>query len=400
MENLYPILAIIAVFTFIYSNIAGRLASTSISDAMVYVVFGFVSGTNGINILQLSIESEGIRLLAELTLALLLFSDAANANLKVLKSTVRLPSRLLLIGLPLTILFGVGVGKLLFPSVSWVEVGILATMLAPTDAALGKAVVSNLKVPAQIREDLNVESGLNDGICVPILFALLAVATSQNNESSMSQLVFHLLAEEIGIGGLVGASLAVLGAQLGSFAVKQNWVTATWRQVSIPALAFTCFATAQSLGGSGFIASFVGGLLFGSMIKNYKEELLEVSEGIGDAMSLMTWVVFGAIVVGKSIVSMTLPIILYGILSLTVVRILPVLLCLFGISLDLESKLFMGWFGPRGLASIVFAVIVLNNNLPSGEILINTVTCTVLLSIIAHGVTANPWANRYAKRST
>ncbi|MGK7930564.1 MAG: cation:proton antiporter [Microcystaceae cyanobacterium] len=400
METFYPILAIFAAFTFVYSTLAGRLASTPISDAMVYVAFGFLFGTNGLGILQLSINSEGIRLLAELTLALVLFSDAANADLKILKSSVRFPSRLLLIGLPLTILLGVGVGKWLFPNVSWVEVGILATMLAPTDAALGKAVVSNPKVPAQIREDLNVESGLNDGICVPILFALLAIATPENMESSVSELVIHLFVEEIGIGGLVGASIALLSAQLGSFAIKRNWLTDTWRQISIPAIAFTCFATAQSLGGSGFIASFVGGLLFGSIIKVYKQEMLEVSEGIGDAMSLMTWVTFGAIVVAQGISSLSVAIILYATLSLTVVRIIPVLLCLLGISLDLESKLFMGWFGPRGLASIVFAVIVLNENLPNGEILTDAVTCTVLLSIILHGLTANPWANRYAKRVT
>ena len=158
---------------------------------------------------------------------------------------------------------------------------------------------------------------------------------------------------------------------------------------------FSSFATAQRLGGSGFIASFVGGLFFGSIIKVYKDEMIEVSEGIGNAMSLITWVIFGVTVVGKYMGQLTLPIILYSILSLTIVRILPVFLCLFGVTLDLESKLFMGWFGPRGLASIVFAVIVLNSNLPSGDILTTTVTCTVLLSIIAHGLTANPWANRY-----
>ncbi|MGK7878986.1 MAG: cation:proton antiporter [Crocosphaera sp.] len=395
MENLYQILAIIAAFTFIYSIVAGRLESTSISDAMVYVVFGFLSGPNGLNILPLNVESEGISLMAELTLALVLFSDASGANLKVLKSSLSLPSRLLLIGLPITIIFGLVVGKLLFPDVSWLEVGILATMLAPTDAALGKAVVSNPKVPPQIREVLNIESGLNDGICVPILFVLLAIAIPQNMESGISALVVHLFVEEIGIGALVGASIAIFGVQLGSFARKKNWVTETWRQISLPAIAFTCFATAQSLGGSGFIASFVGGLFFGSMVKVYKHEMLEVSEGIGNAMSLITWVVFGVTAVGKYMGQLTLPIILYSILSLTIVRILPVFLCLFDISLDLESKLFMGWFGPRGLASIVFAVIVLNSNFPSGNILTTTVTCTVLLSIIAHGLTANPWANRY-----
>ena len=398
MINLYNDWAILAAFVFIYSIIAGRLERTLISDAMVFVAFGFLFGPYGLGILDLSVNSENLRLIAELTLALVLFTDAANANLGVLKSSVRLPCRLLLVGLPLTILIGFGIARLLFPDFTLVEAAILATMLAPTDAALGKAVVSNPQVPAHIREDLNVESGLNDGICVPILFALLAIATNQNTEGSTTQLLIHLFVEEIGIGVLVGASLVVLGTQLGKFSIQGNWLSETWRQVSVPALAISCFATAQSLGGSGFIASFVGGLIFGSAAKIYKEDLLRISEGTGDIMSLLTWVAFGSAVVGLTIGKLTWPILLYAVLSLTLVRIVPVVLCLSGIALDLESKLFVGWFGPRGLASIVFAVIVLGEKLPSSETLVITVACTVLLSILGHGLTANPWANRYGQR--
>ncbi len=184
MINPYNDWAILAAFVFIYSIIAGRLERTLISDAIAFVAFGLLFGPYGLGILHLSVNSENLRMIAELTLALVLFTDAANANLGVLKSSVRLPCRLLLVGLPLTILIGFGIGRLLFKDFSLVEAAILATMLAPTDAALGKAVVSNPQVPAHIREDLNVESGLNDGICVPILFALLAIATNQNAESS------------------------------------------------------------------------------------------------------------------------------------------------------------------------------------------------------------------------
>ncbi len=399
MINFYNDWAILAAFAFIYSIIAGLLERTWISDAMVFVAFGLLCGPYALGILDLSVNSENLRAIAELTLALVLFTDAANANLAVLKSSVRLPCRLLLVGLPLTILVGFGFARLLFPDFSLLEAAILATMLAPTDAALGKAVVSNPQVPARIREDLNVESGLNDGICVPILFALLAFATHQNAEGSTSQLLLHLFAEEIGIGVLVGASLVVLGTQLGKFAIEQNWLSETWRQVSVPALAIACFATAQSLGGSGFIASFVGGLIFGRAAKTYKEELLRISEGTGDTMSLITWVTFGSAVVGLTIGKLTWPIILYAFLSLTLVRIVPVVLCLSGIALDLEGKLFAGWFGPRGLASIVFAVIVLGEKLPSSKTMFITVACTVILSVLAHGLTANPWAKRYGQRS-
>ena len=397
MINPYNDWAILAAFVLIYSIIAGRLERTWISGAIVFTVFGLLFGPFGLGILHLNVNWENFRAITELTLALILFTDAANANLAVLKSSVRLPCRLLLVGLPLTILLGFGVGRLLFQDFSLVEAAILATMLAPTDAALGKAVVSNPQVPAHIREDLNVESGLNDGICVPILFAFLALTTNQNAESSTTQLLLHLFAEEIGIGVLVGVSLAVLGTQLGKFAIQRNWLSETWRQVSVPALALACFATAQSLGGSGFIASFVGGLFFGSAAKTYKEELLRVSEATGDTVSLITWVAFGSAVVGLAIGQLTWQIILYAILSLTVVRIVPVFLCLSGMALDVGSKLFVGWFGPRGLASIVFTVIVLDENLSASKTLAITVACTVILSILSHGLTANPLARLYGQ---
>ena len=391
--------AILAAFVFIYGIIAERLERTPISGAIVFIVFGLFFGPFGLGILNFNVTSENLKLIVELTLALILFTDAANADLTVLKSSIRLPCRLLLVGLPLTILLGFGVGRLLFPDFSLVEAAILATMLAPTDAALGKAVVTNPHVPAKIREDLNVESGLNDGICVPILFALLAIATNQNTEGSTTQLVLGLFAEEIGIGVLVGASLAFLGTKLGQFCADRNWLSKTWKEVSVVTLAIACFATAQSLGGSGFIASFVGGLVFGGTARRSdKEELLQGSEATGDTVSLITWVAFGSAVVSLAIGQLTWQIALYAILSLTIVRILPVFLCLSGIALDVESKLFVGWFGPRGLASIVFAVIVLDANLPNSEMLAIAVVCTVILSVLAHGMTANPWAKRYSQR--
>ena len=390
--------AMLAVFIFVYGIIAERLERTLISGAIVYIVFGLVFGPSGLGILNFNVTSENLKLIVELTLALILFTDAANANLAVLKNSIRLPCRLLLVGLPLTIILGFGVGRLLFPDLSLLEAAILATMLAPTDAALGKAVVTNPNVPAKIREDLNVESGLNDGICVPILFALLAIATNQNTEGSTTQLVLGLFAEEIGIGVLVGASFAFIAVQLGRFCLERNWISPTWKDVSVVTLAIACFATAQSLGGSGFIASFVGGLVFGGTTRTEKEELLQGSEATGDTVSLITWVVFGSAVVSLAIGQITWSILLYAILSLTVIRILPVLFSLTGVSLDLESKLFVGWFGPRGLASIVFAVIVLDANLPNGEMLAITASCTVVLSVLAHGLTANPWAGRYSQK--
>ena len=395
---MYENMAILAAFVFLYSIASGGLERTPINGALVFTAFGLALGPLGLGILSLNLDREGLSTLAELTLALVLFTDAANANLSVLKKSFHIPQRLLLIGLPLTILLGFGVGVLLFDGLTLFEIAILATMLAPTDAALGKAVVTNEAVPSNIREGLNVESGLNDGICVPILFIFLALATAAGAAGSTSTLALKLVAEAIGIGLVVGVGLTVLGSWLLKVFADRGWVTESWRQLPVPALAVTCFAVAQWLGGSGFIAAFTGGLLFGAIAKDHKPRLLLAAEGTGDTLALITWVVFGAAVIGQSVGSFSWEVVLYAVLSLTVVRMLPVFLVLTGMKLRTDEKLFMGWFGPRGLASIVFAVIMLNKHLPGGDIIAMTVVCTILFSIIAHGLSANSLVAALAAR--
>jgi NhaP-type Na+/H+ or K+/H+ antiporter len=390
----YANLAVLAGFVFAYGAIANRLAKTVLSGAIVFAGFGLLCGPSGLNILRLSINTELLRVLAELTLALVLFTDAAAADLRVLKLSIGLPERLLLIGLPLTIVLGMATGMLVFPGLGLLELGVLATMLAPTDAALGKPVVTNPAVPEKIRETLNVESGLNDGICVPVLYIFLALVADQRTPG----MALRLILEEIGIGAVVGAGLVLMGAGVLRSSVARNWVAQTWLPIPIVALAVTCFATAQALGGSGFIASFVGGLAFGATVSRHKERLLWAAEGTGAVFSLLTWVIFGATVVGHAFGRLDWRVLCYAVLSLTLVRIAPVLLSLLGTGLRMESKLFIGWFGPRGLASVVFIIIVLGQNVPGRETLAVTVVCTVVLSILAHGLTARPLASMYSDR--
>ena len=387
---MYETLAILAIFIFLYSISSKGLERTPINGALIFTAFGLALGPMGLDVLSLDVGREEMRTLAELTLALVLFTDASNANLGVLKKNIGIPQRLLLIGLPLTILLGFGVGVLVFDGLTLLEIAILATLLAPTDAALGKAVVTNESIPSNIREGLNVESGLNDGICVPILFVFLALVTATGAEISTPVLAMKLVAEEIGIGVAVGVVLTFLGSWLATRFADRGWVTETWRQLPVPALAVACFAVAQWLGGSGFIAAFTGGLLFGGIVKRHKPKLLLAAEGTGDTLALITWVVFGAAVVGQSVESFSWEVVLYALLSLTLIRMLPVFLVLTGVRLQASDKLFMGWFGPRGLASIVFAVIVLNEHLPGGDTIAMTAVCTIVLSVIAHGISANP----------
>jgi NhaP-type Na+/H+ or K+/H+ antiporter len=387
---MYENLAILSAFVFLYSISSKGLERTPINGAILFISFGLIFGPLGLGLLILEVKAEGLSILAEIALALVLFTDAANANLSVLKKRFHLPQRLLLIGLPLTILLGFVTGVLVFGGLTLLEIAILATILAPTDAALGKAVVTNESVPADIRETLNVESGLNDGICVPILFIFLALAASSGADGNTSMDALKLIVQQIGVGIVVGVGLTLLGMWLLKICDEKGWVSETWKQLPVVALAVICFALSQQLGGSGFIASFVGGMFFGGVEKGRKHKLMLAAEGTGDTFAMITWVVFGAAVVGQYFKHFSFAVILYALLSLTVIRMLPVFLVLSGMKLRTDEKLFMGWFGPRGLASIVFGVIVIKNNLPGGGTIALTVVCTVVLSIIAHGLSANP----------
>jgi NhaP-type Na+/H+ and K+/H+ antiporter len=271
-------------------------------------------------------------------------------------------------------------------------------MLAPTDAALGHAVVTNEAVPSEVRESLNVESGLNDGICVPVLLVFLALASGQVASGETAFLIETLPLREIGVGVVVGLMSALLGAYAMNRSTTDNWSSGSWVQIPIVALAIFCFGLSQWLGGSVFIGCFVGGLVFGGLAKAHKYALLGGADGSGRVFSLMTWFTLGAVVVGKAVELISWEVILYSVLSLTAIRMLPVIVCLAGVPAKLDSKLFVAWFGSRGLASIVFAVMVLQEDLQGNAIMTAVVVCAVALSIMAHGLSAVPWAKRYGDR--
>ncbi|MFT5718480.1 MAG: NhaP-type Na+/H+ or K+/H+ antiporter, partial [Oleiphilaceae bacterium] len=373
--TMYQDLVLLSVCILLFACIAGRVEKSWVTGPIVFIFVGFLIGPLGLDWLSFKPEAPTIKLLAELTLALVLFNDAAGANLKVLRKASSIPVRMLLIGLPLVLLFGFGAGVLLFDNLSLIEIGILATLLAPTDAALGQAVLKNKAVPQELRQGLNAESGLNDGLCVPILFVFLALAAtaSGSGHETHDYLALTLLAEELGVGLFVGLAMVAVSVHLIRYAFRQGWITPGWSQMIVIALAISSFAMAQAVGGSGFIAAFCGGLLFGYLQKDHREELLHSSESVGDTFALITWVLFGAAVVGSSIPSLTWPIVMYSALSLTVIRMLPIFISLLGTGVSTEGKLFLGWFGPRGLASIVFGVIVINANLPNNDTIVTTV---------------------------
>ena len=389
---MYIELAIFALFVFCYTLIAGRLERAPVSGPIMFVASGFLMGPMMLGWFDGSVSRTEMRMLADLTLAVILFVDAANANLTVLKRQFQIPARMLFLGLPGVIVLGTLTAAVLFDNLSLLEAAILGTMLAATDAALGKAVITNQSVPTQIREGLNFESGLNDGLCVPILLVLVALAIAGGSEAGGTQHAVHLVIKELGIGLLVGLGLTAAAAWAMRWCRDQGWLTEIWKQVTVVALAIACFAVAQSLHGSGYIAAFVGGLLFGFMAKKATHRLVLASEGLAETLALLTWFVFGAAVIGRYIELFTWEMLVYAVLSLTVIRMLPIFVSLTGTGQSPESKVFLGWFGPRGLASIVFGIIVLEKGVAESQFIAAVVAVTVILSLVAHGVSANPLA--------
>ena len=400
MAELYALWAVVATFVYGYVLLSGRLKSTPFGGALFFVLCGIALGPSGLNWLRLAVTSGRLETIAEFTLALVLFSDAAGANLRVLRRSTRLPIRLLGIGLPLTILVGGLCAALLFPSFSLSEAAILGIVLAPTDAALGQPVVTNPRVPDRIREDLSVESGLNDGICVPFLLSFLAMATASSTTGISEGLnTFAVMfVQQIGISTLVGGGLALAGVGLRDGAARAGWIADDWRPLLAVALPIVALCLAQLCGGSGFIACFVAGLVFGGFTPREGGRDFVTVEAGGDLLSLITWLTFGAYAIAIAITELSPASIGYAVLSLTVVRMVPVALAMAGLGLDRATIAFVGWFGPRGLASIVFAVMVLDGNLPHGHRIVSTVLVTVLLSVVLHGLSAPGLVRLYARQ--
>ena len=380
-----------------YAALSRRLDGTIVTAPMVFVTAGLVTGSEALGWLDLSIGSGEVRVLAEATLTLVLFADASRIDIAALRRQVALPARLLGIGLPLTIVAGAVAAAAVLGQLTWAEALVLAIVLAPTDAALGQAVVTDPGLPMRVRQGLNVESGLNDGICVPLLFIALAIGEADEDAITVHHAV-SLVLEEIGYGLVGGVAAGLLGAYVLRLARRHELVAEEWVQVIPLAAAGLSYGIAAPLGGSGFIAAFVAGLVFGVLTRTRGGEVTYLVDAGGGVLNAVTLIVFGAVALGPELHHLDGGTVLYAVLSLTLVRMLPVALSLIGMHARLPTTAFVGWFGPRGLASIVFAVIVLETSeLEHRGLIITVVTLTVGLSVYAHGVTAAPLAGTYAR---
>jgi NhaP-type Na+/H+ or K+/H+ antiporter len=387
-------LLIIGIVLIGYAALSGPLDRRGVTSAMAFVVAGLVVGESGFGWLDVSVESTVAERVTELALVFLLFSDSARMDLRGLRHSLGWPSRLLLIGLPSTIATGLGAGLLVFPGMAVTSAFLLSTMLCSTDAALGQRVVGDPAVPARVRQALDVESGLNDGVAVPFFLVAVDVSTAAL-VGGVTSAVIGNIASQIGWGVVAGVGAGVVGGSLLRAADGRGWLQAQWRQTFTLAVALSAYAAAGSLGGSGFIAAFVGGMVFGGVSRQHGLRTTYLTEEIGSILAAVTWIGFGALAISAVLPDITWQVVLYALLSLTVVRMLPVAVALAGTGARRQTVAFMGWFGPRGLASIVFGLLALERSVPDSHTLLATVVVTVGLSVFLHGLTAKPFVAAY-----
>lgn len=388
---------LVAVLVLGYGAASARLERSVVSGPMVFVTAGILLGPTALGVVDVGIGDDVLRVLAELTLVLLLFTDAARIDLRLLRRQHRVPVRLLGFGMPLNIAVGTLAGLAVLEGVGLWQAALLAAIVAPTDAALSQAVMENPGLPPTVRQSLNVESGLNDGIAVPFvtLFGALVVAGGGLEGPGFW---VGFVGEQVGFGLLVGLVGGVLGGKLVGGAVDRGWMSGTFEQLATLAIAVAAFALAKAVGGNGFIASFVAGLAVGSVLQRPTDRLLGFAEEEGQLLVLVTFFLFGSSVVGPALAEgIPWSTAAYVGLSLIVVRVVAMAAGVTGLGLRAPTKLFLGWFGPRGLASIVLGLTAVEEGIPGAEGLFGVAAWTVLASVFAHGLSARPGAEAYGR---
>jgi NhaP-type Na+/H+ or K+/H+ antiporter len=400
-------LAVLALLVFAWAVTSRALARHDVTGPIIFTIAGFVLANPDWGVLTADIETGTVHAIAEVTLALVLFSDAARVNLTELRRDVGLPIRLLAIGLPLTLIIGGVTAAIVFDDFTWGLAGFVGAALAPTDAALSAQVINDQRVPGRLRNALNVESGLNDGIATPVVILMLAVAAAQlglgeeGETAAMGGSAGDLM---IGIG--LGLLFGLGGATAVNAATRRNWIVSGGRRIATLAVALGAFAAALAIEGNGFIAAFVAGIAFGSRLDDTieVEEAVELPELGGQLLALVVWFLFGATLLPIAFDHLDeVIVIVFALLALTVFRMLPVAIAMVGSGLAWKDALFLGWFGPRGLASVVFALLALEELGETSEVVleaVSVVALTVLLSVILHGVTAGPAARSYRPADT
>ncbi|MDH3763469.1 MAG: cation:proton antiporter [Gammaproteobacteria bacterium] len=398
--NDHPAIIFAAAMIFIYGLFSKAADRSPVTAPMVFVTVGIVVGPAGFDFFHMEAKGGLVHILTEITLILILFVDASTINLKKLIADRAVPMRLLLIGLPLCMLLGTLVAWPLFPGVNIWLLAMMALILSPTDAALGQAVVKSEKVPERVRRWISVESGLNDGIALPPIFACIAVLSLGVGGSDKHWVLFLL--QQVLLGAAIGGGVGWLGGYLVSYFSDRDWMNHTFQQLVSGSLAILCFALAESVHGNGFIAAFAGGLLLGTSTRSdeIRERIQEFGEAFGQQLILFVFLIFAMSMVPIAMPYWDINAWIYALLSLTLIRMLPVAISLIGANLGLSTMLFVGWFGPRGIASVLYLLLVANLlGIEGYERILAVIVLTVLLSVFLHGISAVPLSRRYGASS-
>jgi NhaP-type Na+/H+ or K+/H+ antiporter len=395
-------MVLIATFVsivFLYSLVSRRLERTVLTAPILFTAAGVLASLLAPVLSELALDRKALLMIAELGLVMTLFTDASRVSLRMLGGDRNLPIRLLSTGMLLTIALGAAFAMVVLGGISWWEAGILAAVLAPTDAGLGQVIVSSPHVPQRIRQALNVEAGLNDGLSVPFLMFFIALAAAEEGSGGGVGVLGRFLLEQLGYGALVGLGIGLAGGWLLGFARRKEWMAEPLAQLGVVALPLACAIASEASGASMFIAAFVAGLATQAGFKEVGKHSVEFTEDWGQLFNFFVFFLFG-LLVAQAWAHFTPAVVLYAVLSLTVIRMLPVAIALRGTGLSRPTVLFMGWFGPRGLASIVLGLVTLEHasDLPGESTLRLALMATVLLSIFAHGLTALPGITRYGRQ--
>ncbi|MGI9529667.1 MAG: cation:proton antiporter [Acidimicrobiia bacterium] len=377
-----------------YAVVQKRLSTTPITGPIVFVALGMLASSRALGIIEVDTEyvTTVVDILFQFTLVLVLFTDAASLQFSSWRKDADLPSRLLGIGLPLTIAIGAVTAALLFTDLSFWEAAVIGAIIAPTDAALGQAVISNPRVPERIRQALDVESGLNDGVSLPFVIIFAGLASE-----STTVRAFETFIREIGVAVVVGLAVGIVGGWLLDRAAKADWMGPGWSSIAVIAIASIAFIVADQGGGSGFIATFVAGLAYGTTTRHRIKANEFLAADLGLALVQVSFLFFGALILVPSLENITWQVAVMAVIALTVARMVPVALSMTGMGLSWPTLLYMGWFGPRGLATIVFAALVVTEADLAGVQTITTVAAvTVGLSVLAHGMTSYAGSQKYA----
>ena len=388
---------IITLVVLGYGYYSKYLIGLNISGPMVFTTIGILLSPVGFDLLEIDLNTEIVTIIAEIALIIILFSDASSLKLKALKSEWGIPFRLLFIGLPITIAFATVVGMLVFPNESFIYILLMALLLAPTDAALGKAVVSDKSVPQKIRDSINIESGLNDGIVFPILLGVVALITVEQGDASDTQWLLYI-GQQVLFGAIIGALVGYLNAVISVKTMQKDRIESAYKNLIPVAIAIFAYYSAEYFGGNGFIAAFFSGMFLGNYNQELRENVENFVESESELLILISFMIFGLTFIPQTIAFWDFKVLLYALLSLTLLRMIPVAISLIGTKLDFITVLFIGWFGPRGIASILYVLIVVSEviSIKTHETIYSVVTVTILLSIFLHGISAGPLVRLYS----